>query len=59
MCCFHNICELNGDEWNPDWIYHDESSPEDRTAPAGSLQRCTGATNSIWDTLKHYLYSHQ
>jgi len=31
---FHNICELNGDECNPEWFNSDDSSQEDRALPA-------------------------
>ena len=55
----HNICELNNDTSNLEWIHIDESS-HDTTSPAADVsRRTTESATRIRDTLKDYLYAHQ
>jgi len=49
----HNICELQGDVCQPDWIHHHDSSG---TVLAASVS-CSGTTAStIQDALRDYVY---
>ena len=53
----HNICELNRDYCNPEWIVDDAG--QDHSAPHVDMsRRSTESATRIRDTLKDYLYLH-
>ena len=52
----NNICEMNGDGCNPEWIHHDESGPEENTPPAADVtRRANTSANNIRNVLKEYV----
>jgi len=52
----HNVCEMNGDGCNPEWIHHDESGPEENTPPAADVtRRANTSANNIRNVLKEYV----
>ena len=55
----HNICELNNDHCNPEWIHLDESSVRDHSTPHIDMsRRSSESATRIRDALKEYLYLH-
>ena len=54
----HNICELQGDVCQPDWIHHHDSSGT--TVAAVSVASRSGTmANIIRNALRDYIYQNQ
>ena len=50
----HNICELEGDTCDPDWIHEEQSSNSDSNTTSHTCN-----AKVIRDTLKDYLYANK
>ena len=52
----HNICELNNDHHNPEWIHLDESVQDYSTTHVDMSQQSSELATRIHDALKDHLY---